>query len=73
MTEKILLWGEGGRQASAKWERENQSSGTSCKNGEDGSRCILCKNTIYSCNIAQKSLLDQFNSKLPSLGCTSDH
>ena len=36
MTKKILLFGVRRRQNRARWERENQSSGTFPKNSEDG-------------------------------------
>ena len=38
MTKKVLLLGVRPRQSSARPEKENQSSGTLQKNGEDGSR-----------------------------------
>ena len=43
MTNKILLWGKGGRQASARQESENHSGGTNCKYVEDGNKlCEAC-------------------------------
>ena len=62
MTRKILLGGKRGRLSSAVGGKENQSSGTICKKGGDGSIQTILKNEYNEggLNMADVNFLHKF-------------